>query len=605
MFLATTPLIEFWDTDDEILLLGPWCLGYDRKSEWERLRYIMAPDLWMDPRSVESAGQYCGEVIETVLTGLSAYLNRVHSVRYSERYWRILLGPWLLYYVHTLYDRFLSLKQALASYPGLRSTVLSPLSYKTPVDTFDFTTLTYEETADLFNLQLYSQILRELGSQVTILKEAVPSCEKFNGVITRHRSQGWSPKCMARKLAMRVTRPLVLMARPKVLLGSLGLDYRSRLRLLVAMMSRGGALPAPQSTPYEVCGRDEIVRKDIGNIPVCDEFTAVLAQTLRTNFPLIYLEGYDKFRKSCLNAWPVPPSVLVSFDGWYTDETFKLLAAEYGERGARLVGGQHGEGYGMGKVIPQEKHEYAIVDRWYSFGWTDPQRGDKIKPLPRPVFLPLRFRNERPSKRPTQILLVAATQPRYVRRFALDSVMQFDVTLNWRSRFIRTLPQELRTHLVVRLHSVDYGWCQVQRLVEACPTLRFDDHRRSVRDLLRQCRLAVSEYHGTASLEMLAANIPTIFFWNHQEWEAREAANAYFESLRKVGLLWDSPESAAAKVTEVYQDPWLWWNGEAVQEARLNFVARHALGRKGWIKDWVKALGEEITLAQESDLHHE
>ena len=80
--------------------------------------------------------------------------------------------------------------------------------------------------------------------------------------------------------------------------------------------------------------------------------------------------------------------------------------------------------------------------------------------------------------------------------------------------------------------------------------------------------------------------------------EVRDEATPYFEDLRKVGILWDSPEAAAKKVTEIYDDPWSWWGSEAVQEVRKRFVDRYALARENWVDCWVKALEEEVALAK-------
>jgi len=77
-----------------------------------------------------------------------------------------------------------------------------------------------------------------------------------------------------------------------------------------------------------------------------------------------------------------------------------------------------------------------------------------------------------------------------------------------------------------------------------------------------------------------------------------DEAESYFEGLRKAGILWDLPEAAAAKVEEIYDDPWAWWGSTVVQETRQIFVDRFASGRKDWVGFWVKALEEEMALSQ-------
>lgn len=42
-------------------------------------------------------------------------LNALHKVNYSQRYWEVFIGVWLYYFIHTIYDRYLSIK-ALKNY---------------------------------------------------------------------------------------------------------------------------------------------------------------------------------------------------------------------------------------------------------------------------------------------------------------------------------------------------------------------------------------------------------------------------------------------------------------------------------------------------------
>jgi len=600
MFLATTALMEFWDTSDKILALGPWCLRYDQKEKWEGFQCTMAPNPWENPKAVEEAAEYCGKIIDSLIAELAVRLNRIHGVNRTERYWRILLWPWLLYYVHALYDRYVSLKQVIESHKELRSIVLSPTDYRTPLDTRDFLDLAIVDSPDLFNLQLYSQILKSLNVRTVVLEELNPILNKQDKVSADRKFIGaiWRPKPLVKRMARRACTLLALIVAPKVMLGGLGLNRRNRLRLMLAMSSRGWALPAPLVSRCMVPGRDESMRKDISDLPARDEFTAVLSGTMATNFPLIYLEGYKAFREACLAAWPSPPAILFSFDGWVTHESFKLLAAENSERGSRLVGGQHGEGYGVSKVIPQEEYELAITDRWFSYGWRDDERAEKIRPLPNPMFKPIGTFNSRRNQRVNDILLVASNSPIYPHKFESWPTGRFESHLEWRHRFVQGLTPALRARLVVRMHVQDCGWFQEQRLIERFGPLRFDDQILSLRRRLGQYRLVVSEYRGTALLEILAANVPAIFFWDPGYWMVRSEAMPYFENLEMAGVLWKSPERAAAKVAGVYDDPWRWWNGKTVQEARQAFVNRYALGRHDWLDWWIKALEEEIALSR-------
>ena len=54
-------------------------------------------------------------VYEKVLKILSQNLNRIHETNNSTEYWRIIIGPWLQVFLGIVFDRWLSIKNAIKS----------------------------------------------------------------------------------------------------------------------------------------------------------------------------------------------------------------------------------------------------------------------------------------------------------------------------------------------------------------------------------------------------------------------------------------------------------------------------------------------------------
>ena len=47
---------------------------------------------------------------------IAVRLNQIHGVNHSVRYWRILIGPWLGFFIQALFDRWTMLKHAIMKY---------------------------------------------------------------------------------------------------------------------------------------------------------------------------------------------------------------------------------------------------------------------------------------------------------------------------------------------------------------------------------------------------------------------------------------------------------------------------------------------------------
>lgn len=604
VFLATTALSEFWEREQEVFFLGSWCLRYDKRSEWQSLRYQVMPSLWDDRKRFYQAAQYLDECGERLLDHLTDYLNSIHGVTYSQRYWRILVGPWLLHYLHVTYDRYVHLTEAFDRYPSLQTIMLDPRSFRVPRDTLEFVNCVCD---DPYNLQIFSQLLQGMG--YTFPAKTLRNGWWESGSATAEgdgKERGRieeAAKWIFHRLAKSVFRrakgrmgrvALCHMYIPSKAVWTLAFEMGLGALLYAYLMNRGEEWSF--TTPGPLFDRR---RNDLADLPWKDPFERILTQLLPQNFPTLYLEGYQLAATEILSRQPTFPPVVVSAVGWDFCEQFKFLAAAASRCGSRLVTMQHGSGYGIGRFAPNELHESRVADSYMVWGWADKDVGlHRNLPNPKLSSLLTDLARKLDYHRAETILFVATTAPRYLFRFYSAPVgSQLEDYVVWQIRFLAAAPARLRSTIIVRPHLLDYGHAIRQRVAERFADVRWDDGQSFYQGL--QCsRIVVADHPGTSFLEGLVANIPIVAFWDPQHWEVRDEAAPYFEDLRKVGILWDSPEAAAAKVAEIYDEPSAWWQSEAVQEVRQRFVDRYALARKDWVDCWVKVLREEIALAR-------
>ncbi len=144
-----------------MLFLGEWCFRYDRREALKGLNYQLTPSLgvdWSDRRRVirESI-----QLLEKILPELVAALNSWHGTSHSLRYWRILLGHWLLRFVSTAYHRYHVLELALTKCDPVSTTVLRPGTYQ--LATTDSLAFIWATDDDLWNHILWHEVLTDLG----------------------------------------------------------------------------------------------------------------------------------------------------------------------------------------------------------------------------------------------------------------------------------------------------------------------------------------------------------------------------------------------------------------------------------------------------------
>jgi putative transferase (TIGR04331 family) len=158
--------------------------------------------------------------------------------------------------------------------------------------------------------------------------------------------------------------------------------------------------------------------------------------------------------------------------------------------------------------------------------------------------------------------------------YSIPIASQFLNYLEDQFRFIEALSPLAKEELFVRLFPRDFGWAQRERFIEKFPWLLIDDAKISIFERMKDIRLYVATYNATTFLESLYLNIPTIMFWDFKFWEINQLAKPYFDELVLIGILHDSPDSAANKINEIWNDVESWWESREIQNARINFCSR-------------------------------
>ncbi|MDA9956158.1 hypothetical protein N9D06_01845, partial [Candidatus Pelagibacter sp.] len=110
-FLITTALTDTWDISKKILFLGEWCKENHIKSTWENLNFKTQSYHWNDREKLKNDYSYSKKLYEDLINELAKNLNLYHKTNYSNRYWKIVMGPWLLSFMQAVLERYRNIEQ--------------------------------------------------------------------------------------------------------------------------------------------------------------------------------------------------------------------------------------------------------------------------------------------------------------------------------------------------------------------------------------------------------------------------------------------------------------------------------------------------------------
>ena len=104
------------------------------------------------------------------------------------------------------------------------------------------------------------------------------------------------------------------------------------------------------------------------------------------------------------------------------------------------------------------------------------------------------------------------------------------------------------------------------------------------------CKLYVPNHYGTTLHVALAANIPTVCYWDNDYPPMTEIARPYFDRLKEAKILFDNHRDAASHINDIWDDIDSWWQNPELQAIRQNWCKIYARTSPFWVLNWIKAL---------------
>ena len=582
MYLGMTALQEFWPENGKVWLLSRGCLpnldASDCHGNWQIAGIVSDP--FESDGDAEFAYKEIWRIASEVIVWLSARLNALHDVNHSERYWRTHIGFWVLLFVSVIYDRHAHLLKAKDEVPGITVIGIDATQTITPIDTIDFV---HQVTDDLYNQQIYTALAKKLGINI--------SHHKLSGIVggleKRAAFKGKGLKRFLKTLGQLgyATFCSLFARKADLLMVSSYLPRKFEIALLlssfgkIAPLYSLSTLKVPDSGPDEAMRSAFSVGSNAASVPI-ESLTSAVLDLVAMCIPRAFVEDYTEISRNSERVYGrYKPKGIYSASAWWFDEPFKHWAAQCQERGAILIGAEHGSAAFIGKYKLTERMEIEISDFFVTWGW-DSDVEPKIIPLPANKLINIRKRYT--EKIGNGILYIATAHARH----NVGMVEDFSNYVDWQTRFFQAVSCQLTGEILVRLYQHDYGWKMKNRLEKISDQLRFDDWRIIFRKRLRDCRLCIFDYVSTTFAEALASNVPAILFFNQEKYPINMQMASHFRALKDAKILHDSPESAAAWASQVYESPSTWWHSPECQAAVRGFCEMYAYQHRAPLKEW-------------------
>jgi putative transferase (TIGR04331 family) len=573
-----------WKFDQPVIFLGDWCRRYDRKHVWSKMDAIVAKPYGVTIEERVEDYQILQNFKHEIYPKIFNLLNEVHQVKNSNRFWQILVGDWLIRYIDVIYNRVRTLQQCLENYEICGVSLISNSDYvMAPSDSLSSVMVLDD---DYWNLILYEKIFKITNFDKIHIEYIIDS-KVSNLKNDEIKDQYFTKQNFYKVLLIKIYNYCTKFLRNKndALIINSYLPKKTEILIHLAM----GQMPQlwPLNKPKLNCEYSSDLRAKLKfNTSFFDEpaLNTAFGELLLQLMPISYVEGYKSLENS-VNAlqWPKYPKLIFTSNNHDCDDIFKLYAAKKTEfLGVPYYIGVHGSGYF--KYYDNPGNFELVSDKCLTWGFTHGLKQHV------PAFIFTTVNSKGFYDKLGGLLLTQVS--RYSRDRTWDVYEDIQLIFNKQINFFQKLDADARRNLIIRLHpfSKYLKWFEYEKWMSYIGGEQIDNGQIRLEKLISKSRLVVHGYDSTGLAETLSLNIPTLAILQIGVDQLNDLSKIYYQALIDVGIVHSSPESAALKVNEIWNDVEGWWNLSTVQDARLLFCNQYGRRSEKPVRDLKKIL---------------
>lgn len=524
-------------------------------------------------------------IVDSVEKEIYDYLNKYHKTSYEQRYWKIILGNWIIRFVKVVYFRYRILEKCFSEKINFDYTYISNFEdYSQATETTeDLATACIDEE---WNYNLFSKIFLISFSGQIKFKVFKSINEQFKKNICADIN---TSKEFIKIRAEHLLSILNFFSKKnQIVFKKTYFKFLDEIKLSLY----NGELPSILlNSSYNNNDIDAYARrpeKIFKNIEIQVGFEKLIREIIPNAIPKIVLENYVNILESIKkNNWPTDPKVIFTSNSYDADDFFKIWAAEKIQKKKSLyIIGQHGL-LDSSEDLSENLNEYKVCD--YFLRW-----GEKKNPKDISLFnIKLSTRNINYDKN-GKILIVSRTKGHENEIYSRhDEYLLYNEALH---KILHSLSIENSKNVVLRLKRT-FQWTNKSELSieKKFPLLKIDQGVRNIYSLIKESKLVVFMYYSTGILETMTENIPSMFYCPLEIVYLEPEHKKYLDKLNYHKIVAYTQNEFEKNISDIISDVSGWWSDERLQTTRSEFCNQFTKKEKSSpIKKLLKILKSRI-----------
>lgn len=519
-------------------------------------------DLYRNERIKEF--KYIKKITSDILDLFKLTLNEINLENHSKRYWEIIIGPWLHYFVCSTRNRYKKIQLIIDK--NKNAYFLGNFKFNKnliPQDTKHFQSLHCENG---WNNYIYFKIFRHLRKDKILNITYELDIKKYHKKKNK-KSFRYYVDCFFKNLDSK---------KNKVFIHNSGMNIANEFLLNILLMQIPRFYNDDTSKLFTINrkSRELLKNKFKKNHSIKnDNFFNFLIEAIPDQLPLNILEGYKSCKESCMNqGYPKNPKVIFTSNSFDTNEMFKFYTANMIDREnpSKYIVGQHGNSYNT-NISNSFMTEITTSDKFINWG---------IKKKNQIPFCNFISKPEKYSKSKKKYLLIML-RSKGLKYSLWDRELHSLYYENYLIKFLNGIDFEKVSNILIKPHySHDLNNAFFKKLRLNFPNIKILSPSIKINKFYKNCRLIVYNYDGTSYLQLLSSNFPAVAFWpGNDNHVIKEMINSY--QILKRNSLWSSnPDDISALINKHWNNLETWWFDKKRQQSIEHVKKKLCIPRK-------------------------
>lgn len=570
--------------------LGSWCVP---KSDLFIKNNLNSNINFENYAQKKAQYAYIQSLYLRIIPEISKELNKFHNLTITNAQWENIIGYWLICFLNALYKRWKTIEKISDEFSDITIIVcdrdknfiprsLSMLDSRISHD-HELNSYIYE-----IILEYFPAISCEKSKKFTEMS-AVGKPKKRTTLNKVKLFIKWKLTISARLLYEAIIVKTGIFAKQDFIILT---HWNSTKSMLLLMFEIKKLIFLRKINSMETSSNIPKSYSKIMSINAQNNFERYLNQHLMSFIPTSLLSDFELNQAEIVRRkWNFSPNATFS-DTDHTGGTdlTRIWMGLYGNNKKQMCVVQHGGAYGQTEFQWSLFYENRIAKIFYCWGWANTgQNSFNYENLPSIRLINKNNIRRNRGKSLIVILLFPEYEYQYLPLFTQPSNLDEHIlNLQFLSEFINNLDD--KNSLRVKPQNTTF---------EVTAKYMQTFHREifigdiSKKTLYKNCRILISTYNGTNTLECLYSGIPTLLIWDERFLHSNKDAKNCFSKLEKAGVLYFDSKAAAEFLNLEQELIDQWWQKHEVQEA-INYYLDRFGNTKGGSKGFAKCFAKEL-----------